>query len=250
LQSREETRLIGGGGNAVTTAADRGLADRRWSTWGLATVVSTVAFLVLAFQAWNDHVFTWDSRLSRAIHGLENRSGFWNRHIDPFELALALKVQVIGLALVGVVVVLLVARGRRRDALFVAVTLTGAAITGALLKPVIALPPVDPDGSGYSFPSGHAVRSMAVVGPLVVIAWTSRWRWAAIVVGAAVVGLVGFAVVYHEWHWVSDVLAGWFLSIAWISAVALVLFAQRETGGQPADHGRARAAGTPWVARR
>jgi membrane-associated phospholipid phosphatase len=212
--------------------------------------VSAVAFLLLAWQAWNNHVFAWDARLSRAVHGLENRSGFWNRHIDPFELVLALKVQVIGLALVGVIVVLLAARGRHREALFVAVTLTGAAIMAAVLKPLIALPPVDPDGSGYSFPSGHAVRSMAVVGALAVVAWTSRWRWTAIVVGAGVVGLVGFAVVYHEWHWVSDVLAGWFLSIAWISAVALALFAQRETRGQAADHGRARAAGTPWVARR
>lgn len=195
--------------------------------------MSTAAFLGLASLAWNDHVFTWDAHLSRAIHGLENRSGFWNRHIDPFELALALKVQVAGLALVGVVVVLLVARGRRRDALFVALTLIGAATTGAVLKPLIALPPVDPDGSGYSFPSGHAVRSMAVMGALVVVAWTTRWRWAVIVAGAAVVGLVGFAVVYHEWHWASDVLAGWFLSIAWMSAVALVVFAERQTRGRP-----------------
>jgi len=234
----------------VTTVVVRGLAGRRWSTWGLAAVVSTAAFLGLASLAWNNHVFTWDAHLSRAIHGLENRSGLWNRHIDPFELALAQKVQVAGLALVGVVVVLLVARGRRRDALFVAVTLTGAAITGAVLKPIIALPPVDSDGSGYSFPSGHAVRSMAVVGALVVVAWTTRWRWAVIVTGAAVVGLVGFAVVYHEWHWVSDVLAGWFLSIAWISAVALVLFAERQTRGRPANQGRARPPGTPWIARR
>jgi undecaprenyl-diphosphatase len=169
----------------------------------------------------------WDARLSRAIHGLENRSGFWNRHIDPFDLVLALKVQVLGLMLVGAIVVILVARGRHRDALFVTLSVTGAAITGFALKPIIALPPVDPDGSGYAFPSGHAVRSMAVVGALVVIAWSSRWRWAVLVIGAVVVVLIGFAVVYHEWHWITDVVGGWLLSVAWISTIALVMSVHR-----------------------
>ncbi len=44
-----------------------------------------------------------------------------------------------------------------------------------------------------------------------------------IVAGAAVVLLVGTGVVYHEWHWISDVLAGWCLAIAWLGCVWLAL---------------------------
>lgn len=80
---------------------------------------------------------------------------------------------------------------------------------------------------GFSFPSGHATGTAAVA---LICAWTlTRWvltSWAARVaawaVAVAVTGAVGFSRVYLGVHYVSDVLAGWFLGAAWAGSVMLV----------------------------
>jgi membrane-associated phospholipid phosphatase len=217
----------------VTTAVRFNPRERRLSLLGLTAFVSFGGFALLAVHAWNNRVFAWDVRLSRWIHAWENRSTFLNRHVDPFERVLSIDVQVFGFLLVGGILVALVTRGRYRDALFVAFGITGAAVLAAVLKPVIAAPPVDPNGSGFSFPSGHAVRSMAAAGAFAVVAWRTRWRWATVGAAAAVVLMVGLAVVYHEWHWVSDVLAGWLLSIGWLAVVALAMSPRCEAQKRP-----------------
>jgi undecaprenyl-diphosphatase len=80
---------------------------------------------------------------------------------------------------------------------------------------------------GFSFPSGHATGTAAVA---LICAWMlTRWvltSWAARVaawaVAVAVTGAVGFSRVYLGVHYVSDVLAGWFLGAAWAGSVMLV----------------------------
>ncbi|WP_172405485.1 phosphatase PAP2 family protein [Mycobacterium paraense] len=80
---------------------------------------------------------------------------------------------------------------------------------------------------GYSFPSGHATGTAAI---MVLSAWMiSRWLitgwegrvfvW-AMAIGSALV--IGYSRVYLGVHYVSDVLAGWLLGIAWAGIVMLV----------------------------
>lgn len=57
----------------------------------------------------------------------------------------------------------------------------------------------------FSFPSGHAMGSMSLAAPLVVLTWGSRDRWAALAV----------AVVY--------VLAGWCLTVLWVGILVVIL---------------------------
>lgn len=80
---------------------------------------------------------------------------------------------------------------------------------------------------GYSFPSGHATGTAAI---LVVSAWmATRWLvtpWVgrvivwAVAIGAALV--IGYSRIYLGVHYVSDVLAGWLLGLAWACVVMLV----------------------------
>jgi membrane-associated phospholipid phosphatase len=80
---------------------------------------------------------------------------------------------------------------------------------------------------GFSFPSGHATGTAAIA---LICAWMlTRWvlsAWAARVaawaLAVAVTGAVGFSRVYLGVHYVSDVLAGWFLGAAWAGSVMLV----------------------------
>ncbi len=83
------------------------------------------------------------------------------------------------------------------------------------------------DADGYSFPSGHATGTAAI---MVISAWIlTRWlvpRWTgrvtvwAIAIGAAF--LIGFSRVYLGVHYLSDVLSGWLLGMAWAGTVMLV----------------------------
>ena len=59
-------------------------------------------------------------------------------------------------------------------------------------------------GSDNSFPSGHATQAFAVAS---VISAHSDQVWVS-VTAYTIAGLVGFARMYHNAHWTSDVTAG------------------------------------------
>jgi undecaprenyl-diphosphatase len=115
-----------------------------------------------------------------------------------------------------VLVVLLVLR-RWWDAVFF---VSGTGVVWAvnpLLKELVGrsrpdLWPLPPDVSEYSFPSGHAANSAALVGALVLI----LRRLPAALIGAAVLLVAGWAQLALGLHYPSDVLAGWVWALAWV----------------------------------
>jgi membrane-associated phospholipid phosphatase len=158
------------------------------------------------------------ARLHRAVagHPAQVRTLRW--------LAVALEPNVFR-ALVGIAALVLWLRGWRRLAAWaVAVTAVGG-LLGVLLKYAVARArPVLPDpvaaAGGYSFPSGHAVNSALCCGVLLVLAHRlltrgprDRRLWGAACLVAAVLVLVtGFDRVALGVHFVSDVVAGWFVA--------------------------------------
>lgn len=80
---------------------------------------------------------------------------------------------------------------------------------------------------GFSFPSGHAFAATVFYGMMVVLVWrlTDR-RWAralAVILGPAMIGAVGLSRVYLNVHYLSDVLAGWAIGLAWLIASLLLI---------------------------
>jgi membrane-associated phospholipid phosphatase len=127
-------------------------------------------------------------------------------------------------------------RGRPRLAGFM---IAATAITGLLVtttKLVIARPrPATVDRliavSGASFPSGHAAQSVACyVALAILVMWTTRSKaLSAVALGSAIVLALGIGAsrVYLNVHWTSDVVAGWALAAAWITALTGVVLAWR-----------------------
>jgi undecaprenyl-diphosphatase len=176
----------------------------------------------LAVGAWNRDVASWDESVSEKIHSYENRETILNSHVDVLGAVLRPGVQVLGLLVVLCAVAVLLARGHGRRATFLFLAILGAAAMGVILKAVFAQPPIEPGDvrpSGFEFPSGHALRSMAAAAAFVLVYWPTKWRWPVVVAGTAIVLTVGVAVVYHEWHLVSEVLGGWFIALAWVAFV-------------------------------
>jgi membrane-associated phospholipid phosphatase len=186
----------------------------------LIVAASLGLFVPLASEAWQKDVSTWDAKLSRSLHDNEVRS-LLNSRIELLDLILHPAVQVAGLLVVVAVSLVMAAQGRWRVAVMIGVAVGGVLVFDPILKNLFARPPVEPNGSGYTFPSGSAMRSMAAAASLTVVAWPTRWRWPIALLGALVVGLIGLAVVYHAWHWTSDVFGGWCVSVAWVAAVWL-----------------------------
>ena len=125
----------------------------------------------------------------------------------------------------------LIYRRRRGDALFWALGVGGAALLNLAAKPTFGR--IRPDlwlslapESSFSFPSGHAMGTMALVATLVVLTWNSRWRCPVFVLGGLFVLLVGVSRVYLGVHYPSDIMAGWTASLAWVLGLSLIFYRQ------------------------
>lgn len=127
---------------------------------------------------------------------------------------------------IAVLIGLLLAR-RRGDATFFVVAVAGAMAINFGAKLVFGRARPDlwvslaPEGD-YSFPSGHAMGSMATVAALIVLTWGTRWRWPVLILGSIFVALVGLSRLYLGVHYPSDVLTGWLASLAWVGGGALI----------------------------
>ena len=145
------------------------------------------------------------------------------------------------------VAALLVWRGRRGDSLLVVGAAAGVFVLGPLLKAAFERPrpPVNQylvSIDSWSFPSGHSLNSMVVLGLLTVLAVRARtgglYRTLVVALGVFLVFLVGFSRVYLGVHWPSDVLAGWLLGALWIT-ICLVI--SRRARGNTRSSGTVRS---------
>ena len=107
--------------------------------------------------------------------------------------------------------------GRRYGILIVAAAVV--AVITTTIK-VIADRPRPQAGQGLnpSFPSGHTAYVTAVLGlTAVLLAERGRWRFAALAV--IIVAAMGPSRVVLGVHWLSDVLAGYAIGLAWLGLV-------------------------------
>ena len=78
----------------------------------------------------------------------------------------------------------------------------------------------------FSFPSGHAMINMALYGAIVILAWrflqTKRMKIAITAGLTILVFAIGFTRVYLGVHYITDVIAGWCLGLAFAVGVILV----------------------------
>jgi membrane-associated phospholipid phosphatase len=122
-----------------------------------------------------------------------------------------------------VVLVLLLRRGRTTDAIVLAVSALGIEVVNGALKlafqrqrPELAFVHLDT----YSYPSGHAAGATAIYALLAVL--LARRRRALVAAGYLVlVAAVGFSRLYLGAHYLSDVLAGTSLGLAWAALSTL-----------------------------
>jgi membrane-associated phospholipid phosphatase len=123
------------------------------------------------------------------------------------------------IALGALLVVVALARGRRRLGLAVALVLSLAPLSAQLLKPLLAHPH-DPASGVYmadaSWPSGHSTAAAALVLCAVLVS-PARLRPLVAVLGGSFAFAVGCALLILAWHMPSDVFGGYFLATLWVA---------------------------------
>jgi membrane-associated phospholipid phosphatase len=195
----------------------------------LVLVASVWAFGAITEELLEDDTEN-DQRLAEWLHGRATepftdlfRGITWLGNV-PTLLAIALLAIVISWR-----------RRERTDAVFVALAFVGAQVISNGMKlgfrrerPFFADPLATE--STYSFPSGHALVSLAVYGSIaLVLAQRLPTRGKRILVlssAAVLVGAIGFSRLYLGVHFLSDVLAGFAAGTAWLALLYLVLEAR------------------------
>ena len=192
-------------------------ARRVWHTlpWRVLVLVAvaalaTTAFVMIAEEVIEGDADRLDTAVSVAIYELRSPS------LHPVMIAVTYAGAGVTLA---ILIVLLAAyclvRKHRWLAFLLVANGLGAYAVNQILKYSFArerpaLFEAITSETSYSFPSAHAMSSMAVYGTIgaVVIALWPRLRWPVIVFVALLVIAIGFSRVYLGVHWPLDVIAG------------------------------------------
>ncbi len=143
--------------------------------------------------------------------------------------------------LVTIAAVSLLIRRQSRLAAYLIITGVGGLILDPSLKALVGRlrPVVDvpiTHAPGNSFPSGHALGSFVAYGALLLVflpAMARRWRRPAIAIVAVLVVLIGLTRIALGVHFVSDVLGGWLLGVAWLGVTAYAFRLWRRERGRP-----------------
>lgn len=190
---------------------------------GLAFVVPLLFFVLLAEDVAEQEIFPFDRPVMLWLHSVSTPS------LTAVMEAVTLLggIVVVPVAATGAAVALW-CRGSRRNATLLTAAVVGSTLLNTALKSVFQRSRPDfwehlVTENSYSFPSGHAMASMALAAVLVVLAWGTRWRWRAVVAGAVYVLAVGVSRMYLGVHYPSDVIAGWCVSVLWVAVVVVVL---------------------------
>jgi undecaprenyl-diphosphatase len=210
----------------------RGVSDRVPSASRVGAVaLSLIAFVgvgiavgVVAQAIERETVIVrWDERVARWA---SEQSGELGTDLLRFMTHLGDTVVVGAIALIGTG--LLLWRGHRRLALFLATVVVGQWAISNLIKELVARarPELDPLSafSGFSFPSGHATAAAATYLALAIVVSALRPQWsrAVLVAGAVFIAVaVAASRALLGVHWFSDVIGGVLLGWSWCLVCAV-----------------------------
>jgi undecaprenyl-diphosphatase len=192
--------------------------------FGLAIAIAGIPFGILLQQVATHGPLTGMDE--DAAQWLNDRFYGHDAAISVLELISFLgKPIFLGIA-IGIPALWLLRRGARRLVLFLVVTALGGGIVDTIVKVVVGRPRPEVkepiiEAFGKSFPSGHSMSSTFCYGALLLVflpVLHGRWRTLAIGATITLVGAIGFSRLTLGVHYVTDVLGGYLLGLAWLLA--------------------------------
>lgn len=194
--------------------------------WRTSAIISGLTFIVMLYGARYapDVLEDIDSAVSPHIVWLQSFAS-----IEVF-IAITTLGSVIGVSLIAIGVAFFL-RDSRRSIVRLVLLLGGAGLSVEAAKMFVArarpevLLWLTPESS-FSFPSGHSTLSMAFYGFIAVALYrranSGVEKVAALCLPALIVLLIGFSRMVLNYHYFTDVLAGFLLGFFWLSLVYLL----------------------------
>ena len=183
-----------------------------------------IGFLALAEDVFNEEIMNGD------IIGYNLVSSLL---ISDFMTPIAKFITNFGGAifLIGLSVILFFAIKNKKIGLSIFSNLVIVTVLNQLLKYILQRPrPTEYriiNESGYSFPSGHSMVSMAFYGYLIYLIYkyakNKYVKWNSIILLSILIGLIGLSRIYLGVHYTSDVLAGFLISISYLITYITIL---------------------------
>ena len=126
--------------------------------------------------------------------------------------------------LIILTILLIVVLKNKKVGLSICINLVVVTILNQLLKRLLQRPrPTEfriIEETGYSFPSGHSMVSMAFYGYLIYLIYrfvkNKYLKWISIVLLSLLICLIGISRIYLGVHYTSDVLGGFLISISYL----------------------------------
>ncbi|HVE90798.1 MAG TPA: phosphatase PAP2 family protein [Actinomycetota bacterium] len=207
-----------------------------------AVILVAVPFGLLLVQVLSDGPFTRiDTEAAEYLHEYARRSPVGIRVLQALSF---MGKPVLFYVLIGAASLYLWRRGRRRLIAYLVATSALGGLIDTAVKILVNRPrPVfeDPIATAYgkSFPSGHAMSSTVIYGALLLVflpVVSRRLRkWLIATVSALVAG-IAFSRLALGVHFVSDVLGGIALGLAWLAASTAAFETWREERGKRPSH--------------
>lgn len=163
----------------------------------------------------------FDSEVKRALDAVFPVSSE-DVHPDPVLVGIV----AVGTAAAGLGAAWLAFRRRWNEALFLVGAIGGTVALSSLTKVLVKRPSIEAGPGDYSFPSGTAAWAVAVVAATALLVSSPRPRALVAIIGALFVLAYSAVITWEEWHYASDVVAGWCLALAVVGLLGSVLLRQ------------------------
>ena len=201
-------------------------------------IIFLLCIVPFAFLAWNaaHHGITRADALGQNL-----RLAVISDGLTPFVKAVTTLGSAKGLITEAVILlIVLCARKHPKLGVSVSLNLLVAWLLNERLKLIFQRPrPADPwlvHETGFSFPSGHSMVSMAFYGFLIYLVWrcvrNKKTRNILTAVLGALILLIGLSRIYLGVHYVTDVLGGFLIGLCYLTvytaAADRALFRQKE----------------------
>ena len=118
------------------------------------------------------------------------------------------------------VLLIIVVKGKRNKILILINVIVTTLLNQLLKNAFQRRRPIDSiiEESGYSFPSGHSMVSMAFYGFLIYLVYKSNIKYKGLIVGllSVLIVLIGISRIYLGVHYPTDVIGGFTLSLSYL----------------------------------
>ena len=189
----------------------------RSKTKWIILFICLIIFLAIAEDVFGKEIMTAD------IVGYDIISTYL---ISDFVTPIAKCITVFGgaTALISLSIIFLIVFKNKKLGLSISINLIIITILNLLLKNIVQRPrPTEYrmiSETGYSFPSGHSMVSMAFYGYLIYLTYKNvknvKLKWSLIIILSILIITIGTSRIYLGVHYTSDVIAGFMISISYL----------------------------------